>query len=251
MQAILSVLDLFDYVGLVFFLAGWFSYVRFAHWKARQVPSLLGVLNTYRRMWMERVVSRENRMVDASLLGGLMNSATFLASTTVLILGGLIAMLGTTETVVVVVGELPFARPATQRAWEIKILLLIGIFVYAFFKYTWSMRQFNMLAILIGAAPPHTVEPDPSFVNRAAEIVILAGENFNNGLRAYYFGLGAMTWLLHPGLLIISMVWTVAVLYRREFRSEALKTLVRGGTVTEAMWLPASSGPTRAPESDR
>ena len=35
-----------------------------------------------------------------------------------------------------------------------KVLLLVVVFVFAFFKLTWSLRQFNYVAILIGAAPP-------------------------------------------------------------------------------------------------
>ena len=133
-----------DYAALFWFIAVSFGYVRFAEWKAQRAPSLLGAMNLYRRQWMERVITRENRIVDSSLIGTLSNVATFLASTTVLILGGLIALLGTTEKVVDVVGELPFAVKSSPRLWEAKILLLVGIFGFSFFKFTWSLRQFNM-----------------------------------------------------------------------------------------------------------
>ena len=32
-------------------------------------------------------------------------------------------------------------------------MLLVGIFVYAFFKFTWSLRQHTMSSVLVGAAP--------------------------------------------------------------------------------------------------
>ena len=41
--------------------------------------------------------------------------------------------------------------------------------------------------------------------------------HFNNGLRAYYFGLAAVTWFLHPYAVFAATVWVVLVLYRREF----------------------------------
>jgi uncharacterized membrane protein len=38
----------------------------------------------------------------------------------------------------------------------VKILLLIVIFVYAFFKFVWSYRLYGFCAILIGAVPNST-----------------------------------------------------------------------------------------------
>ena len=33
--------------------------------------------------------------------------------------------------------------------FDLKVLLLLGIFVYAFFRFTWSMRQYTFGALLI------------------------------------------------------------------------------------------------------
>ena len=30
---------------------------------------------------------------------------------------------------------------------------VLASFVFAYFKFTWSLRQFNLLSILVGAAP--------------------------------------------------------------------------------------------------
>jgi uncharacterized membrane protein len=49
---------------------------------------------------------------------------------------------------------------------------------------------------------------------------------YNRGLRAYYFGLATMAWFIGPGFLAVAAVWVVAVLYRRDFRSVVLKTLI-------------------------
>lgn len=228
MSALLSLLSPTDYGALLWFFAATFGYVRFASWKAQRAPSLLGAMNLYRRKWMERVVERENRIVDSSLISMLSNVATFLASTTVLILGGLVALLGTTEKAVDVMAEIPFAVKGSHRLWEIKVLLLIGIFGFAFFKFTWALRQFNMLAILVGAAPSigGDAREEEEFVLRATDVSVYAGENFNNGLRTYYFGLAALAWFLHPLLFAFTTAGVVVVLYLREFRSPTLETLV-------------------------
>jgi uncharacterized membrane protein len=228
MGTMLSLLSLTDYAALLWFFVASFGYVRFADWKAQRAPSLLGAMNLYRRRWMERILVRENRIVDSSLISMLSNVATFLASTTVLILGGLVALLGTTEKAVDVMAELPFAVKGSHRLWEMKILLLMGIFGFAFFKFTWALRQFNMLAILVGAAPSAGGEAreEEEFVARATDVSVYAGENFNNGLRTYYFGLAALAWFLHPLFFAFTTALVVVILYLREFRSPTLETLV-------------------------
>lgn len=250
MAETLALFSFIDYVALLWFVCVSFGYIRFAEWKAQRAPSLIGAMNVYRRQWMERVVTRENRIVDSSLIGTLSNVATFLASTTMLILGGLVALLGTTDTVVDVVGELPFAVKSSQRLWEMKILLLITIFGFSFFKFTWALRQFNMLAILVGAAPHVGGDPgmEKDFIDRSTDVSVYAGENFNNGLRAYYFGLAALAWFLHPILFLLTTAWVVVVLYRREFRSTTMKTLAGLHGVGDWEWPPRRIVPPAAPK---
>jgi uncharacterized membrane protein len=136
-------------------------------------------------------------------------------------------MLGTKEKVVSAMADLPFATKAPQALWEVKIVLLIFIFIYAFFLFTWSLRQFNFCSILVGAAPRPggNAEEIERYVNRAGRLVSLAGTSFNNGLRAYYFALAVLMWFVHPWLMIITTAAVVLILYWREFRSETLKAL--------------------------
>jgi len=49
--------------------------------------------------------------------------------------------------------------------------------------------------------------------------------NFNRGVRAYYFGLAALSWFMHPMLFAAVTIWVVAVVYRREFMSPTLTLL--------------------------
>jgi uncharacterized membrane protein len=181
----------------------------------------------YRRQWWVRLIERELRMIDTSIIANLSNSSTFFASTALLILGGLLALLGTTEKLVAVVRGLPFNRETSETLWELKILLLVAIFVYAFFKFTWSLRQFNMASVLVGAAPtvPRDAEDERDFIERAYRVSHLAAEHFNYGLRAYYFALAALTWFLNGWLFMATTAWVVMVLYWREFRSPTVQFL--------------------------
>jgi uncharacterized membrane protein len=225
-------LKFMDWLALGWFFVWWIGYVRLARWYAKRVPSLVMRMTRLRTHWMTEVVTREVRIGDINILANLSNGSTFFASTTLLILGGLLALLGTTDKVAMVVMELPFTRQAagTDRFWDIKILLLTGIFTFAFFKFTWSLRLYHFCSVMVGGSPPIEApqERKDDFIQHASATAGLAADSFNNGLRAYYFGLAALMWFINPWAWMVATSWVVLILYLREFRSDALETLYRG-----------------------
>jgi uncharacterized membrane protein len=218
-----------DLAALVFLLATWVGYVQFAERHARRVPSLHSSMDRFRREWRLRMIARDNRMVDVNVVRNLMRSSQFFASTTMFILGTLIALTGYVQQALDVVGGLPFTvKGTTPRLLEMKIMLLVVIFVYAFFKFTWAIRQYNFCGTLVAAAPPppkERPEQHAESIERIATISSYAGVNFNNGLRAYYFGIAALSWFLHPWLMIAATAWVTYILYHREFESKTLRAL--------------------------
>jgi uncharacterized membrane protein len=62
-------------------------------------------------------------------------------------------------------------------------------------------------------------------VQRAAAMVGSAAETFNDGLRAYYFSFAAIAWFFSAWAMLMATWVVVLILYRREFRSEALEIL--------------------------
>ena len=217
-----------DVVALVLIVTAWAAYQWYADYGRPVRPQLGREMDRFVRGWIERMVERDNRMVDVNVLRNLMRSSQFFASTTMLILGALVALMGYAERAASVVAELPFGQQVSIRLWELKILVLLLIFVYAFFKFSWSLRQFGFSSILVGAArkPPG----DASYaadIDRIAVMLSFANRNFNQGLRGYYFGVAALSWFLHPALMIAVTLGVLYVLHQREFRSRTLEVLVR------------------------
>ncbi len=224
-----------DIAACLFFLFSWAGYNIFAEWRAKSVPSLHNTMDGYRRQWMVCMIGRDNRMVDVNIMRTLTRSSQFFASTTMLVLGALIALLGYVQQAMDVVSGLPFTIKASQRLLEIKIVLMVLIFVYSFFKFSWSIRQLGFCSTLIGAAPKMPKDNHEQYaaeINRIALVTSYAGTNYNDGLRAYYFALAAMTWFLHPYLMLIATAWVVYVLYHREFESRTLYALTGSDTST-------------------
>jgi len=220
-----------DYVAFGWFLCCWFGYAFYVEHGPHKAKGMYHVLSTYRRRWMFEMLKRENRILDSTLMGNLLNAAVFFASTSIFVVGGLIAVLGSAEQVNTLLSELPFNIGRARWIWEAKVLILVTIFVYGFFKFAWSVRLFNYCSILIGATPI-TPRNDPdadknperyATAEKAAKIIDLASQHFQRGLRAYFFGLATLGWLVHSTVFIFTCTWVVLVLYRRDFRSRSLR----------------------------
>lgn len=218
-----------DAAALALFAAAWAGYQWYSDYSETARPRLGREMDRYTREWLTQMAGRDNRMVDVNVLRNLARSSQFFASTTMLILGALVALMGYAEKAASVVAELPFTQQASERVWELKILVLLMIFVYAFFKFSWSIRQFGFGSILVGATNKPTPNPELYAVHtdRIAAIVSFGNRNFNQGLRGYYFGVAALSWFLHPGLMIAMTLGVIYVLYQREFRSQTLELLLR------------------------
>lgn len=225
-----SLLDLGAVVG---FVAMWAGYTYFAEHSTASRGNLIDAMAIRRKEWMRAMLKRDNRMVDIQVVNALLRSGRFFASTAILIIAGLLAVLGATERALPLVMELPFTVPTTRFVWEAKVLFMILLFIYAFFKFVWSMRQYNYCSILIGAAPPASeVTAETETVGETiATLASLAAKHANRGIRAYYFGLAALGWFVHPWLMLGAAIWVVLVLYRREFRSRTLRLTHPGGAV--------------------
>ncbi|MEY8876898.1 MAG: DUF599 domain-containing protein [Leptothrix sp. (in: b-proteobacteria)] len=230
MLRVIQVLPLADWLAVGWFFCGWFGYVAFAHRRARTRVSVLGTTNRIRHQWMLQTTRREVRILDGAVVQNMATSPSFFASTTIFIIGGLVAALGATDKASELVHELPFAARTTALVFDLKLLVLCGIFVHAFFRFTWSMRQYTFGALLIGAAPSHDQfigreAERQQYAERAGRVMGLAAETFNDGLRAVYLSFAAVLWFVSPLGFALGTAGVIWVLYRREFHSEVLAAL--------------------------
>lgn len=215
----------YDLFAVLCVLVSWAGYGFYAERSNAARVNLVGGMAARRREWMRRMLQRDNRMVDIQIVNALMRSGRFFASTAILIVAGLLAVVGSTERVIALATDLPFVQDVSRAMWEAKLLYMIFIFIYAFFKFVWSNRQYNYCAIMIGAAPPASDPPDDSegVGDDIAALATLAAKHANRGIRAYYFGLAALGWFVHPLLMVAAAILVLLVMYRREFRSRTMR----------------------------
>jgi uncharacterized membrane protein len=227
LQRLLLVVTPSDALALAFFLAAWFGYSFVIDREMRGARGLRALMHRHRLEWARQMVVRDQRLLDAALMGNLMISVSFYANTTIYIVAALIATAGALDSLVSFAAELPFAGRQSKLLVEAKILLLITIFVFAYFKFTWAHRQYSLLLVLIGAAPDRSRPPDvlEAYAQKCARINTLAADEFNRGIRSYYFGFAALGWFLHTLAFVALTFLIVAVLWRRDFRSTTTRAL--------------------------
>lgn len=181
-----------------------------------------------RRLWMKEMAMRELRMVDAQLLAAIASGNAFFASTSVFVIAGLVATLGSIGPVSELLASIPFLSNVTRLELELKTALMIAIYIYAFFKFAWAYRLSLATGILIGATPEYTPKnAKRCFAHgvRAGELAVLLAKHGTAGLRAFYFGMSILSWFIHPLAFMATVLLVVLVLYRREYQSNALAAL--------------------------
>jgi uncharacterized membrane protein len=225
-----------DITAVSFFAIEWTVYALTLEHSAYGRDSLSARMHDYREIWVRNLLHREARMVDMQIMASLQNGTAFFASTSLIAIGGALALLRSTNDALAVFGALPIDLTPSPALWEVKCLGLILIFIYTFFKFAWAYRLFNYVAILFGAMPPasqrDTAEAEAHVV-RTTRLFETAGRHFNRGQRAFFFALGYLGWFVSPWVLFVTTAAVVIVTWRRQFASNAWRAMAPAQTTRQ------------------
>ena len=219
----LSALDL---IALAYFFVLWLGYAPFLRWQGSRFGAVSGAMVQHRRAWMYAVIGREMRVSDTAIMGHIMSTAGFFASTTVIVIGALLGTLINLERAVAQAAQ-DWFMIAPRDPLEIKLALILVVTVYAFLNFTWSIRQANFAAVMIGAAPspPVAQKIRERLAASMGDIITQVAASYDNGVRSYYFALGAVTWIASPILFLLASTGMVVLLLRRQSTSGTARAL--------------------------
>ena len=191
----------------------------------RTLPSVSTLMVQYRRDWMVQMVTRQPRIFDASIIDSLRQGTAFFASTCMIAIGGGVAMIGNSDRILGLATDLPIDLAGVPV--EAKIILVLFFLANALLKFVWANRLFGYCSVLMAAVPNDPADPRAyPRAAQAAEINITAARSFNRGLRAIYFGLAALGWMLGPVALALATLAASAVMLRREFASTSRRVMM-------------------------
>lgn len=223
----ISLFSATDFIAVAVIVIAWVATTRIIEQSSDHRPSVSNLMANFRRDWMRRMAERDVRIFDAQIMNGLRQGTAFFASTTMIAIGGILALIGNTDLLAGVASDLTLNR-APKFVWEIKMMLTLAFVTNAFLKFVWSHRLFGYCSILMASVPNDP--SDPNTLPRAltaAEVNVTAARSYNRGLRAVYFSIGSIAWLLGPLPLIAATCVTVSVLWRREFMSNSRQLLIQ------------------------
>jgi uncharacterized membrane protein len=233
---------LLDIISFVWFILCWVGYGAFARQAAKKTDTLSSILYKFRKEWVTKLSITGMSEVDAELLASLEKQVSFFASTSLLILASLVTVLSTSSEIFMNLTSLRFVTAVSVEFIQIKLMLLIVIFTYAFFTFTWAIRQYGFCFIMFGASfqtvkyykEAKDYKPITADRNHHAMAKVLdrAAHSYNYGLRAYYFALAALSWFINPWVFMAACAMTILVLYRREFKSYTVQALVMSRMTT-------------------
>jgi uncharacterized membrane protein len=216
-----------DWAASLYIVSMWLilSYVIEHPPKSR--PSVTVLMSQRRRDWMHVFVHRDPRIFDSQILASLRQGTSFFASTCIFAIGGVLALAKNTDPLVGVAQEVT-AVTTPALIIQMKLAFVALFLTNAFLKFVWANRVFGYCAVMMAAVPNDPNDPGAHpKAQQAAELNIRAAMNFNRGLRALYFALGALAWLLGPIPLMIAATVVIWVVWSREFASIPRDILVK------------------------
>jgi uncharacterized membrane protein len=220
-------MHLLDTIVLSVFAACWLLYEPML----KRLGEGGGVLNTdmtvIRRRWMQEMAVREIALLDGQLLGHAINSASFFASSNLILIAAAAGVLFGGDSAWKSVEGLAVLAKTTPLMFQVKLGLVLVALARGLLDFIWSIRQMNYCLAAIGAAPmwaPAAVLAE--YAEAAGGILNPALSAFNAGVRAYYFALAAAVWLLGPLPFLCATLGAMTLLLWRQRRSRA-STAVR------------------------
>lgn len=214
-----------DYAALALFFVCWLGYGPLLDVLARRTGTLNDDMTIIRRVWMTAMTHREIRLVDSQLMGHSINSASFFASTNLLLIAAVAGILFGGQSALEGVASVGGEKVATA-VLEAKLALVLVCLVRGLLDFIWSLRQMNYTLALIGAAPEAHTEADRVALGEAAtNLLNPALSAFSQGVRGYYFALAAAAWLFGSLWLGLGVVLAFCLLIWRQSGSPAARAI--------------------------
>jgi uncharacterized membrane protein len=218
---VLALLKPLDLIALGLFAFCWLAYepvlVRLGRRGGHAINTNMHVIRT---AWMSNMARRENRLVDGALLGNVLNSASFFASSNLILIAAVASALFSGETAFRSASSLVVLKTSTRALFELQLGLVLATLARGLLDYIWAIRQLNYAIAAIGAVPPDT-DRSVQFGAVIARLLDPALSSFNAGARGYYFALAGAAWLFGPVPFIVATLGAVGLLLWRQRGSRA------------------------------
>jgi uncharacterized membrane protein len=184
-------------------------------WQERRNPhyTVQAVNRTARAIWVKTLMALgKPDVIAVQTLRNSTMAATFLASTAVLLIIGVLTLSGQGDKLGSTWHSLNLYGATHSELFLFKLLLLLADLFTVFFSFTLAIRLFNHVGYLINV--PFTPDHRVISPEHVAEHLNRAGSYYSMGMRAFYFIVPLVFWLFGPHFMLLSTLGLIIVLYR-------------------------------------
>lgn len=166
-----------------------------------------------RTAWVESIMREGGKEILAvQTLRNSTMAATFLASTAVLLIIGVLTLSAQGDKLQDAWHALNIVGTTHTELWLAKLLIMLLDLFVAFFSFSMAVRVFNHVGYMINVPLAHNHKMIcPQHV---AIHLNRAGKFYSIGMRAYYFAVPLVFWLFGPHFMLLSTLALLLVLYR-------------------------------------
>jgi uncharacterized membrane protein len=203
--------DLIAFALSVAMLAGYQFFLRY---KLRRNPiyTIQAVNAIARAAWVESIMRERKDILAVQTLRNSTMAATFLASTSVLLILGVLTLTAQGDKLGDIWHALNVLGTTQSTIWLSKLLLLLLDLFTAFFCFSMSIRIYNHVGYMINV--PLSLAHKAISPEHVASHLNRGGAYYSLGMRAFYYIVPLVFWLFDPLLMLMSTGVLLAVLAR-------------------------------------
>jgi uncharacterized membrane protein len=165
-----------------------------------------------RTAWVENIMRNGKDILAVQTLRNSTMAATFLSSTSILLIMGVLSLSGQGDKLNSTWHLLNIIGSTHPELWLVKVLLMLLDLLVAFFSFAMSIRIYNHVGYLLNV--PLEMSHKSISPRYVAIQLNYAGHYYSVGMRAYYFLVPLVFWLFGPHLMLLSTLLLIFMLYR-------------------------------------
>lgn len=189
-------------------------YHLFLAYKVRHNPgyTVQSVNVIARTAWVHSIMRDGKRdVLPVQTLRNSTMAATFLASTSVLLIMGVMSLSGEADKLDSSWHALNVLGSKHAALWQFKLLLILIDLFFSFFCFSMAIRLFNHVGYLINV--PLSMNRNIISPAHVAGHLNRAGYFFSIGMRSYHFLMPLVFWLFGPHFMLVGTLGLAMVLY--------------------------------------
>lgn len=198
------------FVFCTFLLLGFYHINLLKRYRKMPETTIMGRHNIIRNEWVK--LDKEGReLVIVQTMRNLIMSASFLASTAILLMVGFLGAAFTTDKLHQLTYSLNILGVESQSLWMFKMLIIVVTYFVSFFNFTIAIRSCVFLSMMSNLKGNKNIK---NYDDALSKEVNRISNHYALGMRGFYISIPIILWLFGPVWMLLGSVLLLIVLKR-------------------------------------